>query len=100
MLATNLSKVLYFWYQNEGAEYMENIIYYNIKDEPFGIYGLYNPKEEMFSRECLMMGKSHKQGCGIPRQGNSRWKNQIYNRPPYVAIKAEMPYVTNFPHMP
>ena len=50
MLATNLSKVLYFWYQNEGAEYMENIIYYNIKDEPLVLWFV-QPKKKMFSRE-------------------------------------------------
>jgi hypothetical protein len=101
MLATNLSKVLYFWYQNEGAEYMENIIYYNIKDEPFGIYGLYNPKEEdVFKRMPDDVAKATSKDVEFHAKETAGGRIRFTTDSPYVAIKAEMPYVANFPHMP
>ncbi len=78
-----------------------DIVFYNTKRDPFKVYGLYNYRSERVCRRlpenvAIATGKAVEQLALETAGGRIRFSTDS----PYIAIKAVMPYINRFAHMP
>ena len=80
----------------------EDIIFYNVKEEPFDLYGLYNPENEPQFKRMPDEAAEATGNPGVQRLytntagGRVRFKTDS----PYIAISVKLPNITRFSHMP
>ena len=79
----------------------KDIIFYDVKDKPFDLYGFYSAeKNDQFIRLPHDLAKDVNEGvAGLYRHtagGRVRFKTNS----PYIAISAKLPLIQRFPHMP
>lgn len=85
----------------ETALELPSVAFYDVRHEPFSIYGLYNARSEKpFRRVPLSVAQeTSKAVCGLSVHtagGRVRFSTDSS----YIAIKAVMPYINRFAHMP
>ncbi|MBE6589970.1 MAG: hypothetical protein E7643_07305 [Ruminococcaceae bacterium] len=79
----------------------ENVVLYDVRSEPFDLYGLYNPTEEAdFKRMPDEIAKNVNEGVASLYLNTAGGRVRFATDSRYVAIKAEMPSLTHFSHMP
>ena len=77
----------------------DDIAWYNVKSEPFEIYGLANDAEKPFSRMPRSIASLASENVGILCERPSGGRIRFSTDSPYIAIKAVMPYVEYMGHM-
>lgn len=78
-----------------------DIRFYDVRKEPFEIYGLYNPKNEPeFKRLPDELGQKVNNGVKRLYLHTSGGRVRFSTDSDYIAIKCEMPYITRYSHMP
>ena len=78
-----------------------DVALYDVRCEPFDLYGLYNPcRETQFKRLPDEVAKSVNDGVANLYLHTAGGRVRFATDSPYVAIKVEMPSITHFPHMP
>ena len=77
------------------------IVFYNVKNKPFKIYGLYNAESE--TKFCRMPGEI----AGVVSEGvkhlafeTAGGRVRFSTDSQYISIRTKMPYVSDFKHMP
>jgi lysophospholipase L1-like esterase len=79
----------------------EGLRLYDVRNEPFQIYGLYNPREEPeFKRMPDDVAKSVNKGVSSLYLHTAGGRVRFSTDSPYIVIKAVMPKITHFSHMP
>jgi len=74
---------------------------YNVKDEPFELYGLYNAKTESeFKRMPDDIAKNVNESVAELYTCTAGGRVRFSTDSPYIVIKAVMPKIMRFPHMP
>ncbi len=88
-------------YKFETSFDVENVIFYNIKKEPFSIYGLFEPtKHPTFRRLPENVAKVTNDGVAELAYDTAGGRVRFSTDSPYVIIKLFLPSVNRFPHMP
>jgi len=78
-----------------------DIKFYDVRKEPFEIYGLYRPQtENVFKRLPDEIGQNVNKGVARLYLHTSGGRVRFSTDSQYVAIKCIMPYITRYPHMP
>ena len=79
----------------------KDILFYNIKKEPFRVYGLYDYKhQDVFRRLPQAVADATNPGVAKLALDTAGGRLRFSTDSPYVAIKAVMPGISRFPHMP
>lgn len=74
--------------------------FYDVRNEPFDIYGLYKPQDEpVFKRLPDHIASSVNDGVAILAKHTAGGRVRFTTDSSYVAIKAIMPEITHFSHM-
>jgi len=77
-----------------------DIKFYDVRWEPFDIYGLYNPKTEpVFKRLPDEIGQNVNSGVKRLYLMTAGGRVRFSTDSKYIAIKCSMPYITKYPHM-
>ena len=86
----------------KGAEITEtDVIYYNVKDDPFEIYGLYDPQNgDFFKRLPDDIGVGTNRGVSNLYKNTAGGRVRFSTDSDYVVIRAMQPNATEFAHMP
>ncbi len=81
---------------------LTDIAWFNVKEAPFDLYGLYNPlSEDVFKRMPSDVAKSVSEGVYSLHTHTSGGRVRFSTDSPYIAIRAIMPKETSsMPHMP
>ena len=88
-------------YKFETSFEEKDILFYNIKKDPFRIYGLYDPKNQpTFRRLPEDVANATNSGVAKLAFDTSGGRLRFSTDSSYIAIKAVMPTVNRFPHMP
>nr|WP_308742342.1 SGNH/GDSL hydrolase family protein [uncultured Anaerocolumna sp.] len=84
-----------------SSSFDENdILFFDVRNDPFKIYGLYNYKKEtVFKRMPDDIAKAASEGVGILNYNTTGGRVRLKTTSRYIAIKAKMPSVTVLPHM-
>ncbi|NLA76961.1 MAG: hypothetical protein GX851_03895 [Clostridiales bacterium] len=78
-----------------------DIVWFDVKAEPFEIFGLYKPRSEgAFCRLDRTAAESVSEGVLSLYANTAGGRVRFSTDSPYIAIKARMPSITRFPHMP
>ena len=77
-----------------------DIKFYDVRNAPFRIYGLLDPSEVPFRRLPASLADNVNYQVSILSTNTSGARVRFRTDSDYVAIKALMPTVTHFPHMP
>jgi len=79
-----------------------DIIFYNVKEEIFDLYGLYNPRGENQFKRMPDEAAAATGNEGVKRlyTNTSGGRVRFKTDSPYVAVSMVCPTVTRFPHMP
>lgn len=84
----------------ESSLHVKDLCLYDVRNEPFEIYGLYNPKEEpVFKRMPNDVAMSISDAVAFLSKNTAGGRVRFTTDSLYVAIKAVLPTVTHFPHM-
>lgn len=84
----------------ESSLSIDDLCLYDVRTEPFDIYGLYDPKEEqVFKRIPDDVAESTSNGVAILAKNTAGGRVRFTSDSSYIAIKAVMPTVTHFSHM-
>ncbi len=79
---------------------VDDLCLYDVRNEPFDIYGLYNPKtEHIFKRIPDDVAKSTNEGVARLAKNTAGGRVRFTTDSSYIAIKAVMPTITHFSHM-
>lgn len=79
----------------------ENLVFYNPRKAPFRIYGLYAPENgEAFRRIPADVAQATSAGVASHAVHTAGGRVRFSTDSPYIAIKAVMPSITHFAHMP
>ena len=79
----------------------KDVLFYNIKKEPFRIYGLYSPqKNTPYIRLPEQVANATNSGVAQLAWNTAGGRLRFSTDSPYIVIKAEMPKISRFPHMP
>ena len=79
---------------------VKDIKMYDVRNEPFKIYGLYNYKQEkVFKRMPDEIAKSTSEGVSLLYLNTAGGRLRFTTDSKYIAIKAKMPSVCVLPHM-
>ena len=74
---------------------------YDVREAPFQIYGLYNPSTEpVFKRMPTNVAEKTSDGVLSLHTHTAGGRVRFATDSPYIVIKAVMPKVSHFPHMP
>ena len=78
-----------------------DVKYYNVKEDPFTVYGLYNYRNEtQFKRLPDEIGKNVNTGVASLYTNTAGGRVRFSTDSDYVIIRAAMPKITKFDHMP
>ena len=78
----------------------KDIKFFNVRSEPFKIYGLYNyANESLFKRMPDNVAAATNEGVKTLNYNTAGGRVKFTTNSKYIAIKAIMPAVTIFPHM-
>ena len=77
-----------------------DVVYYDIKNEPFDIYGLYRPKEYAFCRMPSSVAKAVSPGVFAIHRNAAGGRVRFATDSRYVAIRCALSNIARFPHMP
>ncbi len=78
----------------------EDVVFYDVREEPFNVYGLYNYKnEEQFKRLPDEIGLNVNPGVSTLYLNTAGGRVRFCTDSQYVAIKAEMPSMRQMTHM-
>ena len=76
-------------------------VLYDVRKPPFSLYGFYRPLEEpQFKRLPDDIAKATNEGVARLYLDTAGGRVRFSTDSDYVAIRAEMPVITRFPHMP
>jgi len=79
---------------------VDDVMFYDIRNEPFKVYGLYNYVQELeFKRMPDKIARATSEGVGILNRNTAGGRVRFKTSSPYIAIKVKMPSVTFKPHM-
>lgn len=85
----------------ETALEQENLVFYNPRFAPFRIYGLYQPENgQTFRRIPKEVAEATSRGVANHAGHTAGGRVRFSTDSPFVAIKAILPSVTHFAHMP
>lgn len=85
----------------ENSFHRDDLRLHDVRNEPFDIYGLYNPKNEpSFKRMPDEVAKATSESVAILAKNTAGGRVRFTTDSPYIAVKAVMPAITRFPHMP
>ena len=88
-------------YRLETSVEEKDVLFYNIKKEPFKIYGLYSPqKNTPYIRLPEQVANATNSGVAQLAFDTAGGRLRFSTDSPYIVIKAEMPKIRHFPHMP
>ena len=88
-------------YRMETSVKENDVLFYNIKKEPFKIYGLYNPqKNTPYIRLPEQVAVATNSGVAQLAYNTAGGRLRFSTDSPYIVIKAEMSKISRFPHMP
>ena len=88
-------------YKIETSFEEKDILFYNIKKDPFTVYGLYDYKrQDVFRRLPQAVADATNPGVAQLALDTAGGRLRFSTDSPYVAIKAVMPKISRFPHMP
>lgn len=78
-----------------------DVCFYDVREAPFDVYGLYNYREELpFKRLPDEIAKNTNSGVAGLYTNTAGGRVRFATDSPYIAIKAEMPQISHMPHMP
>lgn len=78
----------------------KDLQFYSVRQEPFRLYGLYNPlTEPVFCRLPRSVAEAASEAVAILQTNTAGGRVRFATDSPYVAIKAVMPSVCRMPHM-
>lgn len=78
-----------------------NVRFYDVREDPFQIYGLYRPRTEAdFKRMPDEVGTQVNDGVAQLYRNTAGGRVRFSTDSPYVAIRVQMPYVCQVAHMP
>lgn len=78
-----------------------DIRFYNVRHEPFEIYGLYRPQSEPeFKRMPDEVAEATSAGVKKLNRHTAGGRVRFATDSPYIAVKCTMPYVTRYSHFP
>ena len=78
----------------------KEVMWLNVKKEPFKLYGLYNPQnEDVFKRLPDDVGKNVNSGVAFLYLHTSGGRVRFGTDSPFIAIRCKMPCVGAMPHM-
>ncbi len=84
--------------ENSFAE--DDLCLYDVRNEPFDLYGLYNAKEEsVFKRLPDDVAESTNDGVKFLAKNTAGGRVRFTTNSSYIAMKAVIPNITHFPHM-
>lgn len=84
----------------ENSFLVDDLILYDIRNEPFDIYGLYNPKyEQVFKRLPDDVARSTSDGVESLAKNTAGGRVRFTTDSSYIAIKTIMPSITRLSHM-
>lgn len=79
----------------------DDVVFYDVRKEPFQLYGLYAPlKESVFRRMPASVAEKVSPGVAALSQNTSGGRVRFKTNSPYIAIRAEMPSTVPMSHMP
>ena len=88
-------------YKFETSFEEKDVIFYNVKKDPFRIYGLYDyKKQEVYRRLPEAVAKATNPGVESLALDTAGGRLRFSTDSPYVIIKVDMPKICHFPHMP
>lgn len=89
-------------FKNLEIEELSDVEWFNVRNKPFSIYGLYNPlTEDIFKRMPSDVAKNVSDGVFSLHAHTSGGRVRFSTDSPYIAIRAIMPKETiSMPHMP
>ena len=88
-------------YKFETSFDNKDVIFYNVKKDPFKIYGLYDYKrQEVYRRLPESVAKATSPGVERLALDTAGGRLRFSTDSPYIIIKVVMPMVCRFPHMP
>ncbi|MEA4832344.1 hypothetical protein SDC9_89374 [bioreactor metagenome] len=80
---------------------LTDAVFYNVKAQPFGLYGLYEPYSEgSFTRMPQSVSSTVNPGVEWGAHFTAGGRVRFSTDSPYIAIKAVIKSVSRFPHMP
>ncbi len=78
----------------------KELIWLDSRNDPFKIYGLYNPKTEVpFARMPVDVAKTVSEGVGCLANETAGGRVRFKTDSPFIAINAQMDYVYRLSHM-
>jgi hypothetical protein len=78
-----------------------SVQFFDVREQPFGVYGLYNYKSEpAFKRMPSDVANAVSEGVGILHTNTAGGRVRFCTDSRKIVIRAKMPSVTHFPHMP
>lgn len=78
-----------------------DVCFYDVREEPFDVYGLYNYREESsFKRLPDEVGQNTNAGVARLYTNTAGGRVRFATDSPYIAIQAEMSQISHMPHMP
>lgn len=78
-----------------------DVCFYDVKNDPFDIYGLYNyRKEETFKRLPDEVGLNTNKGVANLYTNTAGGRLRFSTDSMYIALKVEMSHLSHMPHMP
>ncbi len=78
----------------------EDIVFFDVRGEPFGIHGVYSCDEEaVFKRIPSDVAKATSEGVNILNYHTAGGRVKFKTNSKYIALKTKMKSVTVFPHM-
>ena len=85
-------------YKFETSFEEKDILFYNIKKDPFKVYGLYDyKKQEVFRRLPQAVAEATNPGVASLALNTAGGRLRFSTDSPYVVIKAVMPKISRFP---
>ncbi len=87
-------------YKFETSFEEKDVLFYNVKKDPFRIYGLYDYKrQEVYRRLPEAVANATNQGVAELALDTAGGRLRFSTDSPYVIIKVDMPNISHFPHM-
>ena len=79
----------------------EDVRFYDVRNDPFDVYGLYHYREEqVFKRLPDQVGVNTNAGVKRLYTNTAGGRVRFATDSSYIAIKAEMSQISHMPHMP
>ena len=88
-------------YPTEKVFEQENVAFLDVREEPFQIYGLYEPKKgDEFIRLPIEVAKNTNEGVLENAYHTAGGRVRFATDSPFLAVRAKIKKMTRFPHMP